>query len=199
MVRLSTRLAMCGAALLLVGGCGEAVGPGGSDAPGNGEVGAVTVLAKADGWRDGLQESAGHPYLWIEVATDPATARQAWEDNVPTELPRGEGRPDEPGLYVPFEDIDLDTQALVVVSSGESGTCPAWVEDLRVLADRVEVDLGSVDELACTDDFNPYRLVLAVDRDRLPATDDLPLTTIDVPSENLTDVEGQMVRYPGNE
>lgn len=47
---------------------------------------------------------------------------------------------------MPFEDIDLDTHALVVVSSGESGTCPARVEDLRVLADRVEVDLGSVDQ-----------------------------------------------------
>lgn len=194
MVRSSTRQAMCGAALLLLGGCGEAMGPGGSDAPGNGEV---TVLAKAGGWRDGLQETAGHPYLWIEVAADPTTARQAWEDNVPTGLPEGDGRPAEPGIYVPFEDVDLDTHALVVVSSGESGTCPVWVEDLRFLDDRVEVDLDTAGGEACTDDFNPYRLVLAVDRDRLPSTDDLPFTTIDVPSENLVDVEGQMVRYPG--
>ncbi len=180
--------------LLLVVGCGGtgAVGP---DEPAAPTAAEITVLAKAEGWRDGLQESAGHPYLWIEVAADPDRAQQAWEENVPAGLADGEGPPAEPGLYVPLEDVDLDTHALIVVSSGESGTCPAWVDDLRVLDGRVEVDLDTVDEQACTDDFNPYRLVLAMDRDLLPAIDDLPISTIDVPSENLTDVAGEMVAY----
>lgn len=189
------RLTACGVAVFLVVGGTEPVGSGDPDGSGSGEV---TMLAKAEGWRDGLHETAGQPYMWLEVAADPATGRQAWEENVPTELPQGDGRPDDPGLYAPLEDVDLDTQALVVVSSGESGSCPVWVADLRVLADRVEVDLGSVDQQACTDDVNPYRLVLAMDRDLLPSSDDLPLTTVDVPSENLTDVEGEMVRYPGD-
>lgn len=39
-------------------------------------------------------------------------------------------------------------------------------------------------------------MVLAVDRDRLPAVGDLPVERVDVPSQNLTDVEGRVVAHP---
>lgn len=157
---------------------------------------AVIVLAKAQGWRDGLQDAAGHQYMLVEVASDPATAQRAWDDNVPEDLPEADGDPADPGVYGSLDDVGLGDQVVVVVSSGESGSCPAWVQGLTMTEGRLEVELGTVAAEACTDDFRPYRMVLAVDRDRLPAPGDLPVDRVDVPSENLTDVAGRVVAYP---
>ena len=158
----------------------------------------VVVLAKAAGWRDGLQEAAAHPYILMEVATSADSAEQAWADNVPTTLTEADGDPADPGVYETLEAVDLDRQAVVVFSSGESGTCPAWVRSLSTTGGRVEVVLASTagEGQACTDDFRPYRLVLAVDLDRLPSPDELPVDAIDVPSENLAGVDGRVATYP---
>ncbi len=178
-----------GALSLALAGCGPA--QGGADE-------GVTVLAKAEGWRPGLQQSAGFSYVLVEVAADADAAAQAWAENVPSSLSEREGDPAEPGIYAALETVDLSSQLLVVYSSGESGTCPAWVTDLATAEGRVAVTLDSTAEPggACTDDFRPYRLVLAVDRDRLPPLSELPVDRIDVPSANLTGVDGRVVRYP---
>ena len=180
--------------LLLAGvGCGQGT-PAGQGDP----EGTVEVLAKADGWRDGLQEAADHTYAVIEIAREPDVAQRAWEDNVPAELPEAEGRAAAPGVHAALDSVDLTDRAVVVYSSGESGTCPTWVEDLDTVEGRLEVRLGSAADEGqpCTDDFRPYRLVLAVDRDALPAPDDLPVEQVDVPSENLTDVAARVEAYP---
>lgn len=172
---------------LLLAACGGGVG-------GSGE-GPVTALARADGWRSGIEASVG--FLLLEVAHDEGTALRAWTDNVPNELPADEGDPPTaPGAYRSLDDVDFSRQAVVVVSSGGSSSCPPWVRNIRTVGDRVEVELAREGAQACTDDFQPYRLVLAVDRDRLPDLDALPVERVDVPSDNLTDVEGRMVAYP---
>lgn len=170
---------------------------GARDTAGSGDDGtAVTVLARADGWRDGLPFDG---FLLVEIATDEAAASRAWDDNVPDTLEPADGDPIEPGLYGALDDVDLSRQALVVVSSGGSSSCPPWVRHLDAVAGRVEVSLARDDATACTDDFQPYRLVLAVDRDQLPADDELPIEHIDVPTDNLTNVEGRVVAYPAPE
>lgn len=172
---------------LLLAACGGGVG-------GSGE-GPVTALARADGWRSGIEASVG--FLLLEVAHDEGTALRVWTDNVPSELPADEGDPPTAsGAYRSLDDVDFARQVVVVVSSGGSSACPPWVRDIRIVGDRVEVHLAREDAQACTDDFQPYRLVLAVDRDRLPDLDALPVERVDVPSDNLTDVEGRMVAYP---
>ncbi|MEX2627152.1 MAG: hypothetical protein WD225_09715 [Ilumatobacteraceae bacterium] len=191
--KLVHRMAPAAAAIgmLLLAACGESGGTG-SATGGDG----VVVLAKAEGWRDGLQEAAGHPYMLVEVASDRDSAQRAWDDNVPDDLPQADGDPAEPGVYGSLDEVDFDAQSVVVVSSGESGSCPAWVEELSTAEGRFEVRLATVAAEACTDDFRPYRMVLAVDRGRLPDPEDLPVDRVDVPSENLEDVEGQVVAYP---
>ncbi|QBI18832.1 hypothetical protein ER308_04260 [Egibacter rhizosphaerae] len=182
-------------AAVVVTGCGGT--PGEQDAAGGG----VVVLAKAEGWRDGLRDAAGHAYALVEIASDERTAQRAWEDNVPQSLPDADGDPAEPGRYARLESVDLDRQAVVVYSSGQSGTCPSWVTGIETTDDRIEVALASTADQgeACTDDFQAYRLVVAVDRDRLPDPAQLPIERIDVSTENLTDVEGRAVAYPAED
>lgn len=177
---------------VLLAACGTAGGPTATDVDE-----PVVVLARGDGWRDGLMDAVGLRYLVIEVA-EPGMARQAWEDNVTDGLPTASGPPDEPGVYVPFEEVDPTTHAIVVVSSGTSSSCPTWPADLRLRDSHVEVDLEMdvAADAPCTDDLVPYRAVLAVERDRLPMSDALPLEDIDVPSENLTGVDGVVTPYP---
>jgi hypothetical protein len=178
--------------LVVAVACGPAP-DGGTDA-----LGEVIVLAKAEGWRPGLQDATGFTFVLVEVAADASVASVAWADNVPPSLPVGQGLPAVPGVYGEFDSVDFDRQAVVVYSSGESGTCPAWVTDLSASDGRLAVTLASTAEAGqpCTDDFRPYRLVLAVDRDRLPEMSDLPLDRIDLVSENVTEVEGLVVAYP---
>lgn len=136
-------------------------------------------LAKADGWRAGLADSLG--FGVVEIAYDRDSADRAWQENVPGDLPERDGQPAEPGRYGDPDSVDLDTHAIVVWSSGQSGTCPGWLADIRTGADgTVELETG-VDMqggTACTDDYRQYRMVLAVDRERLPDPDQLPITTV---------------------
>ena len=156
----------------------------------------VTILAKADGWRDALStdESMGGFYAIGEIAYDEATARAAWVDAVPADLPDREGEPRESGRYGDLEGIDFDRQVLVVYSSGQSGACPGWVADIAVDDRTVEVTEGRhMPGDGCTDDYNAYRLVLAVDRDRLPPLEDLPTEQVLVDGHDLAAV---VAAYP---
>lgn len=160
----------------------------------------VVVLAKADGWRDGLAQATGDPYALIEIV-DPTDSRQAWHDKVPADLPTATGDPADPGVYRPLAaDVDLERYTLVVYSSGQSSSCPAWVDDLSFTEGRIEVILATTAGPGepCTDDFQPYRLVLAVDPGVLPSRAELPVERIDVVSDNLIDVAGRAVAYPAN-
>jgi hypothetical protein len=155
-------------------GCaaGAAAGPERETTP----LPGVVVLAKADGWRSALNDTKAIDYFTIaEVAYDEATARAAWDDTVPADLPERDGEPHEPGRYGDLADVDFREQAVVVYSAGQSGTCPAWVSDLVFEDGTVEVtEDGHTPGDACTDDYRAYRLVLAVDRERLPPPEALP-------------------------
>jgi hypothetical protein len=88
----------------------------------------VQVLAKADGWRARLGPFHGV----VEVAYDEAAAVQAWAENVPADFVRRTGDPTLPGLYGDLADIDFAREALVIYSSGQSGTCPGWLTGIEV-------------------------------------------------------------------
>lgn len=167
--------------LALVAACGDAAGDqaGGTGAGPDPEP--VRPLAKADGWRQGLMDSLDgeHPYALVEVAFDRATADRAWAANVPSDLAEGTGAPAEPGRYGNLDEVDFDTQAVVVWSSGQSGSCPGWLADVDTDGEgTVSVTTGQTPADACTDDYNAYRMVLAVDLDRLPDPTWLPVTDV---------------------
>jgi hypothetical protein len=192
---------------LVLGGCGDPDQANGTspppeeveapleEAPDDDEADSarVTTLVKAEGWRDDLMPGLGDPYAILEVAFDRETAERAWGDNVPADLPEQTGDPADPGIYGSLDDVDFDRQVVAVWSSGESGTCPAWLDDVRVLDDgAVAFTLGSAAPpgTACTMDYRPYRMVLALDRDAAPSPDDLP-------AEDVTGVpDGLVTAYP---
>lgn len=140
---------------------------------------AITVLARLEGWEQRLSTDQTVPAdLIVELAYDQSTARVAWDESAPDRLPERSGEPRQEGRYGSLDDLDLDRQALVVYSSGQSGSCPGWPVDLS-LDGRVLVveETEYVEGDGCNESFSPYRVLLAVDRDVLPAADDLPLDT----------------------
>jgi hypothetical protein len=183
----------------------------------------VRVLAKSDGWRWSLVDfhevedlyGVADPYGVVEVAYDEVTAAQAWAENVPADLDRHSGHPTWPGLYGDLADIDFDREALVVYSSGQFGTCPGWLTGIEVTERGRE--LGTVQLTTtftsatftpfppvqggrgrvyeCTMDYRAYRLVLAVDRDRLPPISGLPTTRVLFNGEQLGG-GGLVTTYP---
>jgi hypothetical protein len=162
----------------------------------------VQVLAKADGWRLSLVDFYGV----VEVAYDEVTAAQAWEENLPADLVRRSGDPELPGLYGDLADIDFDREALVVYSSGQSGTCPGSLTGVEV-TEPGTVQLTTTFTTAtfttvqgqrigdCTADYRPYRLVLSIDRDRLPPISGLPTTKVLFNGEQLGG-GGLVTMYP---
>lgn len=164
-----------------------------SPEPSSGATGGMEImaegmapLAKADGWRDDLRPNssgfASRPSgSFLEIAHDREAAERAWSENVPSGLPPREGMPEDPGLYGELSDVDFEWQAVVVWSSGESGTCPGWLADVNTRKGRVEVEeriaqeVTWVGDYGCTDDRRTYRMVLAVPRDKLPSRGDLPI------------------------
>lgn len=170
---------MAAALVVLLAGCGT---DGGSS-------GGTVVLAKAEGWRDALStdESMGAYFAVVEVAYDEATARAAWGDAVPTGLAERDGEPRDFGRYGNPGDVDFEHQVLVVYSSGQSGACPGWPADIDLEGATVEITEGRhVPGDGCTDDYNAYRVVLAVDRARLPAESQLPTEQVLVDGRELT-------------
>lgn len=150
----------------------------------------VSVLMKAEGWRDELGQPAGSPFAIVEIAFDRETAERAWADNTPEGLAPRTGAPEEPGIYGDLDRVDFDTQAVVVWSSGESSSCPGWLADMNVKElGTVEIQRDDTAGFfgACTDDYNAYRMLVAVDQDRLPAPDELPTEDVaGIPSGLVT-------------
>lgn len=141
----------------------------------------VGPLARADGWRDGLDGPFPGPAAILELAYDRETAEQAWRENVPDDLPRRTSDPDRPGLYGSLDDVDFERQAVAVWSAGGSSSCPPWLAHVETDAAgtvRLETDDASGDA-PCTDDYSPYRMLLALDRELLPAPEALPAENVD--------------------
>lgn len=135
--------------------------------------GAVRTLATVPEWRPGLGRAGDGA---LEIAYDRETAERAYAENVSqSELGPGDGNVAEDGIHAGLGTVDWDREAIVIWSGGRSSSCAEWVEDVRTVDGRLEVTTASPSQGACTSDFSPYRAVLAVDRDRLPAEADLPL------------------------
>jgi hypothetical protein len=190
------------AAVLLAAGC---TGGSGTDVPAPTKsvaaAAGTAVLSKADSWRPGLGKAAEAPlsfYVIVEIAYDEPNARRAWAENAPAGPPRA-GAPVAEGLYGRFEDVDLTRQRIVVVSTGQSGSCPSWVTGVAVRpGGDVEVTQGSPvpAATACSADFNPYRTVLAVDVDRLPAAAELTPPRVVLLDGSPAGDGAQVVAYP---
>lgn len=153
--------------------------------------GAVVALAKAKGWRTEFTRDLNLPHPLLEIAFDGSTAARAWDENVPDDLKSHEEHSVEPGLYGSLDDVNFETHAVAVWTSGESGTCPETVVRILPRVDgRIDIHTyarGGV----CSDDFSYYRMVLAVERSRLPVEDDLPAEAhVD------GDPVGRIVLYP---
>lgn len=161
------------ALVVLAVGCGEP-STGASSSSGSGSAqNAVAALAKVDGWRAGLDDY----YARLEIAYDRETAEQAWRDSVPEGLEERRGDPREPGLYGDFESVDFESHAVAVWSAGQSGWCPGWLKDVRTNGRKMRITTDE-DGDSCTDDYNAYTMVVAIDSDRLPAQDTLPLKAV---------------------
>ncbi|MGY1856726.1 hypothetical protein [Modestobacter sp. SYSU DS0290] len=147
----------------------------------------VATLVKADGWSPSLDRGDfGGYHTVLEIAHDEATAAAAWATVVPDDLPSAGGEPREPGRYGALEDVDFAEQVLVVLSGGQSGVCPGWLGDVSVADGEVNLEeRRHVPGNGCTEEYAPYRLVLAVDRDSVPAADALPTERVLVDGRDL--------------
>lgn len=153
--------------------------------------GPVRTLATVDGWRDGLEVPSG---ALLEIAFDDEAAQRLVTDNVPADLAAGpDGEPWVDGGHHDLADVDLATHVVAVYSAGRSGSCPEWVADVAGGDAGVAVTTEVPTRGACTDDFNPYRTVIVIDRDRLPTAEDLP-AALDRGYDVV--VDGAVVRYP---
>lgn len=158
--------------LLLLAACGADSGGDPDDTPPSDRI---LTLTKVDSWRTGLAESLDTPFGVLEVAFDRPTAEQAWRENTPADLPDGTLPASEAGRYGDLDEVDFDTHAVVVWSSGQSGSCPSWVGSVHVDEDgALFITTTHAPADACTDDYNPYSQMLAVPRDRLPDQMQLP-------------------------
>lgn len=137
-------------------------------------AGPVIPLMKAEGFRSDL---VGQFWSLLEVAYDRATAERAWQASVRPGLEARSGEPLEPGLYGDLDSVDFRTHAVAVWSAGESGWCPGWLGDIRTTGRRVKVTVAEhMPGDGCTDDYNAYTMVVAIERARLPEKADLPIT-----------------------
>jgi hypothetical protein len=173
-------LALLGACALVLVACGggpdraptDGGNPDGPAPEATTDEGPVRTLATVPGWRGELPGMADGA---LEIAYDRETGERAFTENVPDDLPTGARDVADDGLHAELDTVDWDREVLVVWSAGRSGTCPVRVEDLRTAGGRIEVETASSSQGSCTADFNPYRAVLAVARDRVPPPGDLPV------------------------
>lgn len=169
-------------ALLLLAGCSSSPEPSNEGTPttDSPDDASVVTLAKADGWRQGLDPTsipgeAG--FAVLELAYDDAAATALWTAAVPDDLPTATGDPADAGLYGSLDDVDLTQQVLGLWSSGQSGSCPGWFTSMTT--DGESVQLVQAEDLlggnGCDDSYNPYSQVVIVNRDQVPSQDALPV------------------------
>lgn len=169
-----------------------------AEAVGDPELICVDVVAPPEPPKaaDGVQplaKAAGHDvdgpvaervdFAELAVAFDAEAGAQLWDAAVPDGLPQAEAVT-EPGRHGQLDDVDWDQQALVLWRSGESGSCPEALVDVATTDDgtvEVATDRDTGPGMVCQEDYNPYRMLLAIDRDRLPNADELPAELDGVP------------------
>lgn len=147
---------------------------------------APEVVAKVAGDLSGQGTVAA---AWVDSETD---LNEVWSALGPGEEQSAFGVGDDPP--------ELDGSALLLVSTGESGSCPALVNAVDVSDGRIVMTVvatyegGSVagaTEIACTADYNPVTFMVAVDPDEVTPPFVLevdesgwsrPVLTIDAPA-----------------
>lgn len=150
---------------LVVAGLGLLVGCGDGQA-----TGGVAVLAKTGIGLEEADGALGDPMQpGLRVAVDRATADTLW-DALEADNLEAVSDPAERGRHGQLGDVDFDGQAVVLWRGGESGSCPERLDGIATQDDGVvEVTLSrSLLAVACTDDYRPYAVLAAADRQALP-------------------------------
>lgn len=94
-------------------------------------------------------------------------------------------------------EVDFETQIVVGLEIGFSGSCPQTrLDGVEVGPDAVGFEINTVtEEMACTDDYNPRTYLIALDRDRLPKP---PFTIGRVDSHSGAGTIDDDLRVPGS-
>lgn len=153
-------------ALLSIAGCGVLPGL---------DSGGLTTLAKVDGWREGF-ELPPDTFAVLEVAYDSETAQQMSDENLISDLSERSGDPRDPGRYGDLDEVNFDQQAVALWSGGQSGSCPGWVADVEMVDGVVVVTENAEEPQGCSDDYNPFRVLVVVDRSEVPEPEELVTT-----------------------
>ena len=153
-MRTITRLAVGVTAAVLLGACG-----GESMPTGAGGAAQAPMPLDEEQWWVTADGTGGPPPGWGEAATaaaEPDDLATQWE---------AYGAPGSP------QDL-ADDEVAILLGFGESGSCPEEVTEVAVDRDGGDVlvrrGLEGGSAQACTDDWNPRTIVLAVDGAALP-------------------------------
>ena len=114
---------------MLVCACAQAAGVGPARTPGTQVSPYVVPLARVDGWR--LSAPTAAPPPRVALAYDLAAARAAWASARAGNGARRTGSGGELGVYTDLDRVDFSRQAVLVVESGGSSSCPPYVLDVR--------------------------------------------------------------------
>jgi hypothetical protein len=128
----------------------------------------VVTLARIDG--QALTGRAAQFASRLVVAYDLAAARKLWMSTRAGRGRRRAGPAREYGVYADLHSVDFGRQAVLILESAASSSCPASLVDVRPLEAGV-IDLVTTtyrpDEF-CTADLHPFTEIAAVDRYLLP-------------------------------
>jgi hypothetical protein len=128
----------------------------------------VVTLARIDG--RALTGPAAQPTSRLVIAYDAAAARRLWMSTHAGRGMRRAGPAREYGVYADLHSVDFARQAVVILESAASTSCPTRVIDVHPLAAGA-IDLVTTtyrpDE-ACTTDLHAFTEIAAVDRNLLP-------------------------------
>lgn len=88
---------------------------------------------------------------------------------MPPDLPDGGGDPGRQGVHGDLAAVDFGESVVAPWSSGESGSCPQWVDSVDTSEGGLVVTTTIGHEDACTDDHPAYRSVVVLEREDVPA------------------------------
>jgi hypothetical protein len=154
------RLALVAAMLLAAYG---SIGPAASEPP------HIVPLARIDGWA--LTGATAQPTSHLVVAYDSAAARKIWRATRAARRVRRAGPGHGYGVYAGLDAVDFTRQAVLVLESTGSSSCPSSLLDVRPLSAGA-IDLVTTSyrpEKLCTADLHAYTEIVAVDRNLLPS------------------------------
>jgi hypothetical protein len=150
-------------AAMLIAAYGTIGGTGASGPP------RVVPLARIDGWA--LTGPREDPASRLVVAYDVAAARKVWRATHASRQVRRSGPARDYGVYAGIDTVDFTRQAVLVLESTGSSSCPSFLAEVRRLAAGA-IDLVTTtyrpDEF-CTPDLHAITQIVAVDRYVLPA------------------------------